>query len=213
MKIQCNHCGHLKTIDKAFIIDLFGLSSPAIGFTAWTSYLFAGTGFAMPLCAAIAIGGPLLLTYKNEILESIANKKYICSNCGEKDWGAVSDTVNSIKSKMSGENSSYDVDSNNLAKMPENHQEEVLNITIDNNIVSSDKHSEELTPSNQSGMNHFLKRCERILIKHGLQTKITPDISPILIKGWDNHMNKINTKTKYNLGNHDKSWVNIKKKK
>lgn len=97
MKIQCNHCGHLETVNKSFIIDLFGLAMPAAGAYAWVTYLFAGTGFAMPICAAIVIGGPILLRFKNEILEAVVNKGYCCPTCNEKDWAAVSNRTKLIK--------------------------------------------------------------------------------------------------------------------
>lgn len=67
MKIKCEQCGRTKTTDKDFFVKLVGGVMPVGGFWAWTSYLFAGTGFAMAIVVAIIGGGIAMLLYKDEI--------------------------------------------------------------------------------------------------------------------------------------------------
>ena len=55
MKIRCRDCGHSETMNKELILTLLGGAAAGFGFWAWVSFLFAGTGFAMPLCIAMAL--------------------------------------------------------------------------------------------------------------------------------------------------------------
>lgn len=42
---------------RKLIAILGGSAVSGFGFWAWVSYFFAGTGFALPICAALVIGG------------------------------------------------------------------------------------------------------------------------------------------------------------
>ncbi|GAA7448664.1 hypothetical protein MM0358_00830 [Helicobacter pylori] len=52
-----------------FFVRVIGAALPAGGAAAWTTYLFAGTGFAAPICAAIIAGGVATLAFQDEIIE------------------------------------------------------------------------------------------------------------------------------------------------
>lgn len=86
MEIQCKHCGHIETTNKDFFVKIIGGTMPVGGFWAWTSYLFAGTGFAMPIVISIITGGVAVLLYKDQIVTWLISKGYKCPNCGELDW-------------------------------------------------------------------------------------------------------------------------------
>ena len=53
---------------------------------AWTTYLLAGTGFALPIVIAMIAGGTGMLIYKDKIVEWLTNKNYKCSKCGGIGW-------------------------------------------------------------------------------------------------------------------------------
>ena len=91
MKIKCQNCGFTESTNKELIVKVLGAAMPTFGFFAWTSFLFAGTGFAMAICIAIIAGGPALLMYKDEIVKWLASKGYKCPKCGHEDWVGVSD--------------------------------------------------------------------------------------------------------------------------
>jgi hypothetical protein len=74
MKIKCINCEHVETTDKDFFVKLIGGSFIPGSFWAWTTYLFAGTGFAFAIVVAIFGGGVAMLMYKDEIVEWIINK-------------------------------------------------------------------------------------------------------------------------------------------
>jgi hypothetical protein len=88
MKIKCINCEHVETTDKDFFVKLIGGAMPVGGFWAWTTYLFAGTGFAMVIVVAIIGGGVAMLIFKDEIVEWIINKDYKCPECGQLKWKA-----------------------------------------------------------------------------------------------------------------------------
>jgi predicted nucleic-acid-binding Zn-ribbon protein len=88
MEIKCTSCGHTEKTDKDFFVKLIGGAMPVGGFWAWTTYLFAGTGFAMAIVLAIIGGGVAMLIFKDEIVEWIINKDYKCPKCGEVEWKA-----------------------------------------------------------------------------------------------------------------------------
>lgn len=105
MKIKCTNCGHTEKTDKDFFVKLIGGAMPVGGFWAWTTYLFAGTGFAMVIVVAIIGGGVAMLIFKDEIVEWIINNDYKCPKCGEVEWkaydaeeDAVSDSAASLLS-------------------------------------------------------------------------------------------------------------------
>ncbi|MFT7224050.1 MAG: putative nucleic-acid-binding Zn-ribbon protein, partial [Cellvibrionaceae bacterium] len=88
MKIKCTNCGHTEKTDKDFFVKLIGGTIPIGGFWAWTTYFFAGTGFAMAIVVAMIGGGVAMLIFKDEIVEWIINKDYKCPKCGEIEWKA-----------------------------------------------------------------------------------------------------------------------------
>jgi predicted nucleic acid-binding Zn-ribbon protein len=91
MKIKCINCGHVEKTDKDFFVKLIGGAMPVGGFWAWTTYLFAGTGFAMAIVVAIIGGGVAMLIFKDEIVEWIINNDYKCPKCNVVEWKAVSE--------------------------------------------------------------------------------------------------------------------------
>ncbi|ERP95050.1 hypothetical protein Q674_06300 [Acinetobacter sp. COS3] len=92
MKIRCRDCGHSETMNKELILTFLGGAAAGFGFWAWVSFLFAGTGFAMPLCIAIVVGGPALVAkYGDEIVEWLANKGYTCKKCNGNKWMPISE--------------------------------------------------------------------------------------------------------------------------
>ena len=85
MKIRCRSCSHSETLNKELIVTLLGGAVAGFGFWAWVSFLFAGTGFAMPICIALVVGGPaLVIKYGDEIVEWLAKHGYTCKKCGAK---------------------------------------------------------------------------------------------------------------------------------
>lgn len=88
MRIKCTNCGYAEKTDKDFFVKLIGGAMPVGGFWAWTTYLFAGTGFAMAIVVAIIGGGVAMLIFKDEIVEWIINNDYECPKCGEVEWKA-----------------------------------------------------------------------------------------------------------------------------
>ena len=88
MDIICTNCGRRERTDKDFFVNLIGGAMPVGGFWAWTSYLFAGTGFAMAIVLAIIGGGVAMLIFKDEIVEWIVSNDYKCQNCGSVEWKA-----------------------------------------------------------------------------------------------------------------------------
>lgn len=85
MKIKCSKCGHTETVNKQFFLKAIGAGITGAGYWAWVAYLFAGTGFAMPICIAIMAGGVALAAFSNEIVEW-ASKKFPCPKCGGHEW-------------------------------------------------------------------------------------------------------------------------------
>ena len=91
MKIKCQDCGHLEEVSLDFFVKLIGTAVSAGGFWAWTAFIFAGTGFALPIVVAIMSGGVAMLAFKDEIVEWIINKGYECPTCSGMKWEATSD--------------------------------------------------------------------------------------------------------------------------
>ena len=98
MKIKCTNCGYIEKTDKDFFVKLIGGAMPVGGFWAWTTYLFAGTGFAMAIVVAIIGGGVAMLIFKDEIVEWIINKDYKCPECGKVKWQAYDSDKEEVKS-------------------------------------------------------------------------------------------------------------------
>jgi len=87
MKLKCKKCGHTETVNKRFFLKVIGVALSGGGFWAWVAYIFAGTGFALPICIAIVLGGAGLAAFADEIA-LWASKKFPCPKCGSKDWSA-----------------------------------------------------------------------------------------------------------------------------
>lgn len=85
MKIICKHCGHEEEVNKHFFVKALGGVVSGFGFWAWLTFLFAGTGFALPICIAIITGGVTMAAFSDEIGAWIS-ERYECPECGEKDW-------------------------------------------------------------------------------------------------------------------------------
>ena len=81
-------------------MNLIGGTMPVGGFWAWTTYLFAGTGFAMTIVAAIIGGGVTMLIYKDEIVEWVINQDYKCANCGQVKWSPFDTEESDIEASM-----------------------------------------------------------------------------------------------------------------
>ncbi len=88
MDINCQNCGHKEETSLGFFVKLIGGAMPLGGFWAWVTYLFAGTGFALPIVVAIISGGVAMLAFKDQIVQWIINRDYKCPNCGSIDWVA-----------------------------------------------------------------------------------------------------------------------------
>lgn len=90
MRIKCLDCGFSEEVNLDLFVKILGGATAGFGFWAWTSFLFAGTGFAMVICVAIISGGAAMLAYKSEIIDWIANEGYECIGCGKQRWTAIS---------------------------------------------------------------------------------------------------------------------------
>jgi hypothetical protein len=93
MHIKCTQCGYTEETNKDFFVKIIGGAMPVGGFWAWTTYLFAGTGFAMAIVVAIIGGGVAMLVFKDEIVGWVIDQKYKCASCGGLSWEAT-DTKN-----------------------------------------------------------------------------------------------------------------------
>lgn len=85
MKIKCKQCGHVEKVNLQFFVKALGGGAVGFGSWAWVAYLFAGTGFAIPICIAIVAGGTALAAFSNEIVRWV-RKKYPCPKCGARKW-------------------------------------------------------------------------------------------------------------------------------
>ncbi|WP_213067194.1 hypothetical protein [Acinetobacter sp. CFCC 10889] len=122
MKIRCRSCGHSETLNKELIVTLLGGAVAGFGFWAWVSFLFAGTGFAMPLCIAIVVGGPALaIKYGDEIVEWLAKHGYNCKKCGASDWMALTEEANQQLDQKELQKKSLQTQTDNLLRESETH--------------------------------------------------------------------------------------------
>ncbi len=67
--LKCKSCRHKEETSLKFFVRVIGAVLPARGAVAWTTYLFTGTGFALPICVAIIIRGVATLAFQDEIIE------------------------------------------------------------------------------------------------------------------------------------------------
>ena len=88
MKLVCKKCGHEETVNKRFFVKVLGGVVAGFGFWGWVAYIFAGTGFALPICIAIVAGGVGIAAFSDEIAKW-ASKMFPCPECQSKDWNAV----------------------------------------------------------------------------------------------------------------------------
>ena len=88
MKIKCGKCGHSEKVTVELFVKIIGSAMVGGGFWAWVAYLFAGTGFALPIVIAIITGGVGVLVFKDEIVQWIVNRGYKCPKCGSVKWEA-----------------------------------------------------------------------------------------------------------------------------
>ncbi len=86
MKIKCSECSHSEKATVGLFVKIVGGAMPLGGFWAWVTYLFAGTGLALPIVIAIISGGVGMLVFKDEITQWIVNRGYECPDCGSVKW-------------------------------------------------------------------------------------------------------------------------------
>ena len=90
MYIQCKRCSYSETLDKRFFVKVLGGVVSGFGFWAWVAFLFAGTGFALPICIAIVTGGVAIAAFSDEIAGWVSSR-YECPQCRSKAWKVVKD--------------------------------------------------------------------------------------------------------------------------
>jgi hypothetical protein len=88
--IQCKSCNYKEKVNKRFFIKVIGGGFVGGGFWAWVAYFFAGTGFALPICVAIVVGGVAMLAFSDEITKWIV-ERYDCPSCKKREWRLVKD--------------------------------------------------------------------------------------------------------------------------
>jgi len=86
--IECKQCGHRESIDKRWFLKVIGGAVAGFGPVAWIAFLFAGTGFALPICAAILAGGVAMMAYADQIAGWI-DSRYPCPGCRAKSWRLI----------------------------------------------------------------------------------------------------------------------------
>jgi DNA-directed RNA polymerase subunit RPC12/RpoP len=86
--IKCKKCSHKEILNKHFFIKIIGGVVTGFGFWAWVAFLFAGTGFALPICIAIVVGGVGIAAFSDEIAEWVSSK-YSCPTCQKRAWSVV----------------------------------------------------------------------------------------------------------------------------
>lgn len=92
MYIKCEKCSHCEEVNSKLFLRILGGAVAGSGYWAWVAYIFAGTGFAMPICIAIMAGGVAMVAYTDEIIAWIS-KRHNCEKCGSNKWVAVEDQV------------------------------------------------------------------------------------------------------------------------
>ncbi|WRC80304.1 hypothetical protein E5K91_01860 [Helicobacter pylori] len=84
--LKCKSCGHKEETSLKFFVRVIGAALPAGGAATWTTYLFVGTGFALPICAAIITRGVAILAFQDEIIEWLVDKGYRCEKCDKSSF-------------------------------------------------------------------------------------------------------------------------------
>lgn len=97
--LQCKNCGHYEEINLELFVKIIGGATVGFGAIAWPTFLFAGTGFAWPLCLAIIAGGTAMLAGSKQLTEWFS-KKYTCTNCGRSDWDTITGKELALKEKL-----------------------------------------------------------------------------------------------------------------
>ena len=90
VKMECKKCRHQEELNARWFFNALGSAMAAMGPAAWITYLFAGTGFALPICAAILAGGVIMLKYSDEIALWL-NSNYKCPGCNHADWRIINE--------------------------------------------------------------------------------------------------------------------------
>lgn len=119
--IQCRHCGHCEEVNKQLFAKIIGGAVVGLGGYAWVSFLFAGTGFALPLCIAIVAGGTALTAFSKELTEWFS-KKYKCENCGMHEWNTITGKELILKEKLNAMDNSNIERYNSVTAIPILHQ-------------------------------------------------------------------------------------------
>lgn len=105
--LRCKNCQHKEIMDKDLVVKIAGVAVTAFGFKAWVGFLFAGTGFAFPICAAIFAGGLAMLTYKDKIIAWLA-ERYECPECHAKNWELVPESTIKKEEAMAAMRAAYE---------------------------------------------------------------------------------------------------------
>lgn len=126
MRIMCLDCGFSEKVTRELFVTIIGGATAGFGFWAWTSFLFAGTGFAMVICIAIMAGGAAMLKYKNEIIDWLVNKGHRCSDCNGMKWSAVSPEMEKEMNIIRAKNASLEKESEILRKNFFNKEKEAF---------------------------------------------------------------------------------------
>ena len=88
MKIRCKKCGYTKEVKSVYLIKIFGWLILVFGCLSWTSYRFAGTGFAMLFCIGIIFMGYFMGTQSEKVAKWL-HLGTLCDKCKSPDWDAL----------------------------------------------------------------------------------------------------------------------------
>lgn len=143
--IKCQECGHYDEVNKLFFVKLIGGAVIGLGWWAWISFLFAGTGFAMAICIAIVAGGAGMMTYSKEITEWVS-ERYDCPKCGKRSWKMMTD------------------DEMHMEKMNAHlqHQNETLNNDVKSGINDIKKAQDETNKNIKKGFDEVNRKLDSI---------------------------------------------------
>ena len=86
MKIQCRDRNCKEEVNLRLFVKIICGAAVGDGIWVWVAYLFAGTGFVLPLCIAIITSDAAMLIFKDEIVKWLKGM-YPFPKCGkEKSW-------------------------------------------------------------------------------------------------------------------------------